>query len=498
MVRPPTLLQFTISSWSCHPFVRSVHEHALSHPPNWSRLHTLSLRVDFEAEKVKKTVEFLKDFHPPNLKDVAVMLTGYIRTAIELLRGEDTSSLGCSELEHELLRFPRHALTFSVDEPGLHPRRTLFWIRELGQHFPALRDRNAFALESESTTDVGHDNAATTLAVSPDSRRIATGSWDSTIILWDSSGEIVHEWVAHPGGVRSLAFSPDSQRLVSAGMDEKVAIWDLSGGGAHKLATLAGHTHWVSSCAWSPDGSMIASACDEAGHKAVTVRLWDARTFAPRRVLAGRAHTKAIYFVCFSPDGRWLASGGDDRHCCVWAVSSEADADADADAPHAVLRGHRHRLQAAAFHPDSVRLCTAAQDRTARIWRVDTGEELLVLRGHEGWVYDVAFSPNWALVLTASEDGTVKVWDADGGAMLLSLSGHEETVCSVCFSPCGRYFASAGEDMTVRLWRVRDGVCMETFDDHEGKVSKVAFSPDGRTLCSGAFDGTVFIRSLCN
>ena len=323
-------------------------------------------------------------------------------------------------------------------------------------------------------------------------------------------------------------------------MDEKVAVWGLSRGGmpVHKLATLVGHTHWVSSCVWSPDGSTIASACDEAGRpraparaptvptpesvsvseadadaqanpvqapepqppepdayadKTMTVRLWDARgTFAQRRVLAGGAHTKAIYFVLFSPDGRWLVSGGDDRHVCVWDVSPGSVS----GAPHTVLRGHRHRLQAAAFHPDSVRLGTAAQDCTARIWRVDTGDELLVLRGHEGWVYDIAFSPDGTLVLTASEDGTVKVWDAGGGTTLLSLSGHEGTVCSVCFSPCGGFFASAGEDMTVRMWRTVDGACVVVFEEHEGKVSKVAFSPDGRTLCSGAFDGTVFIRPL--
>ena len=116
----------------------------------------MSLRLEFEAEKVRNTIEFLKGFHPPNLKDVAVMLTGYIRTAIELLRGEDVSNLGCPELEHELLRFPRHALTFSADEPALHPRRTPFWTRELGQHFPAMRDRNAFSFECESSSTSPH------------------------------------------------------------------------------------------------------------------------------------------------------------------------------------------------------------------------------------------------------------------------------------------------------------------------------------------------------
>ena len=96
----------------------------------------------------------------------------------------------------------------------------------------------------------------------------------------------------------------------------------------------------------------------------------------------------------------------------------------DSHAPHAVLRGHRHRLKASVFHPDSVRFGRSAHDHRARIrrMRVESGEQLLVLRGYEGWVYDIAFSPDGVLALTAFEDGLVKVWDTGGSRMRLFLS----------------------------------------------------------------------------
>ena len=116
---------------------------------------------------------------------------------------------------------------------------------------------------------VGHDNEVECLVYSPDSKWVATGSKDSTIIVWGSDGQVIHEWIAHVESVRSLAFSPDSRYLASAGIDMKVAIWDL-GQGAQKVAMLEGHTGEVNSCAWSPDGTVIASG-DSGGE----VRLWE-------------------------------------------------------------------------------------------------------------------------------------------------------------------------------------------------------------------------------
>ena len=77
-------------------------------------------------------------------------------------------------------------------------------------------------------------------------------------------------------------------------------LWDATTGSP--LRTLTGHTSWVFSVSFSPDGNTLASASFDD-----TVRLWDATTGSPLRTLTG--HTDNVLSVSFSPDGNTLASG---------------------------------------------------------------------------------------------------------------------------------------------------------------------------------------------
>ena len=69
------------------------------------------------------------------------------------------------------------------------------------------------------------------MAVSPDGRRIVSGSYDKTVAVWDlESGARLHELTGHQGGVSSVAVSPDGRRIVSGSGDKTVAVWDLESG----------------------------------------------------------------------------------------------------------------------------------------------------------------------------------------------------------------------------------------------------------------------------
>src|SRR5512144_1170233 len=104
---------------------------------------------------------------------------------------------------------------------------------------------------------------------------------------------------------------------------------------------------------------------------------------------------------------------------------------------------------AVAFSPDGQRLATASADKTARIWSVTTGAQLLTLT-HSDAVSSVAFSPDGQRLATASSDKTARIWNAVTGQPQLEIH-HDEPVWAVAFSPDGQRLATAGTDKTVRV-----------------------------------------------
>ena len=158
----------------------------------------------------------------------------------------------------------------------------------------------------------GHSDNVSALAFSPDSRTLATGSFDDTIRLWDVETD-AHKFTltGHTGSIKSVAFSPDGNTLASASRDGTVRLWDTISG-AHK-STLIGYTNTV---AFSPDGKTLASA-GGLNHK--DIQLWDVTTGTYKSTLTG--HTKEVSHVAFSPDGKTLISGSFDGTILLWNLA---------------------------------------------------------------------------------------------------------------------------------------------------------------------------------
>ncbi|EGZ76068.1 hypothetical protein NEUTE2DRAFT_37003, partial [Neurospora tetrasperma FGSC 2509] len=117
----------------------------------------------------------------------------------------------------------------------------------------------------------------------------------------------------HSDSVHSVAFSPDGQRLASGSLDKTVKIWDPASGSC--LQTLKGHSDWVRSVAFSPDGQRVASGSDDK-----TVKIWDPASGSCLQTLEG--HSDSIFSVAFSPDGQRVASGSDDKTVKIWDPAS--------------------------------------------------------------------------------------------------------------------------------------------------------------------------------
>ena len=124
-------------------------------------------------------------------------------------------------------------------------------------------------------------------------------------------GEALFTLEGHGSAVYSVRFSPDGKRLASGSWDMTVRLWDAETGAC--VRTLEGHRHTVRSVCFSPDGRQVAS-----GNSDNTVRLWNVETGECVRTLEG--HGATVRSVCFSPDGRMVASGSDDNTVRLWLL----------------------------------------------------------------------------------------------------------------------------------------------------------------------------------
>jgi hypothetical protein len=134
----------------------------------------------------------------------------------------------------------------------------------------------------------GHSDYVWSVAFSPDSKTLATGSWDHTVRLWDAHTGTLKRKLDHGGTVYRIAFSPDGQTLASVGWRSVVKLWDAQTGAL--IRTIGyGDSGYSYSVAFSPDG-MLLGVGNYSG-----INFWDMRTH--KNVRMSKGHIQDIYII---------------------------------------------------------------------------------------------------------------------------------------------------------------------------------------------------------
>ena len=235
---------------------------------------------------------------------------------------------------------------------------------------------------------------------------------------------------------------------------------------------LAGHTHEVTSTAYSADGRFVLSLSRDC-----TARIWNGESGKEMAVFRG--HSKPLRCGVFTDSGDRAITFSDDRTIKIWNTK---DGKETRSVP---IRFEEDVIFSADFSPDGSLLALGAVGRSF-IYDVKTGERLheLAPSGHPGLrvgVMDIDFSEGGTRIAAACYSQEVAVWSSTTGHRLLNLHEHGQGCLTAAFSADMTRLASGSRDSTVIVWDARLGTILKKI--HIGwEVLSVLFSPDGSTL----------------
>jgi WD40 repeat protein/serine/threonine protein kinase len=352
------------------------------------------------------------------------------------------------------------------------------------------------------------------LALSADSKTLATASLTDPIKLWDlGTGKLRQTVPAPAGAVVALAFAPAGKGLVvvtikDVGKDfrgrdlktiqavmsgqEKPSVKPLLANFAVNTLPLDGGAAQI---AERFHGPLSILAAERAGFQLLAtamVPLPAQRLIVPLTVAA-------------SHDGKLLAVGGlatlrpalleplkikQVGAILLWDLANNQEK--------ALLLGHNGPVAGLAFSPDGKTLASSGFDKLLKLWDVATAREQATLHGHAAPLVTVAFSPDGKRLASGAADGIIKVWDPASAQLLHSCKGHRQGILGLAWSPDGRVLASGALDGMAKVW---DLVAIDgppLLKEYDGPVKSLAFTADGKALAGVSQGGTLLVSDIAS
>ncbi|KJH71487.1 serine/threonine-protein kinase [Aliterella atlantica] len=198
-------------------------------------------------------------------------------------------------------------------------------------------------------------------------------------------------------------------------------------------------------------------------------------------------HGGEVNTIAITADGKSIVSGSDDKTVKVWDLNSRT-------LQH-TLKGHQDWVYSVAISPDSQTIVSGSKDNTIRLWNLATGKQLHTLTGHSSYVNSVAISPDSTTIASGSYDKTVKVWHLKT-RQVDTLQGHSREVLAVAISPNGKKVVSGSVDRTIKIWDLATLKVQHTLTGHTGDVNAIAISGNNQELASVSDDKTIKLWNL--
>ncbi|KAI1092977.1 quinon protein alcohol dehydrogenase-like superfamily [Rostrohypoxylon terebratum] len=304
----------------------------------------------------------------------------------------------------------------------------------------------------------------------------------------------LYKLVGHNEPINSVAFSPDSTLVASGSDDGVLCTWqlDVNKPGDQIGTCLNSGRKRINSVTSSNgvDGYVVASCTERE------IDIWDPKT--NKRLSTMKSLSQELLTVAFSPSGGYLATGSYDNGVYLWCISVRPDEPGPELEPAGTLA---KSIQDLALSPNGRTLAVAQSDGDIYLWDIKTDKQLdLHIDSHHiRVVLSVSFSPkDGALLLSSSKDGSVGVYDVDTGKQRNWFQGHTDWVRFSTWSPEQDYVASASDDGTVCIWKIdgEDAQKPQILTHDSVYVMGVAFSCDGKRIATCDTNGKTIVWAI--
>lgn len=319
---------------------------------------------------------------------------------------------------------------------------------------------SACSNERESDKQWAHsDLSSYAAAFSADGKYVLVGDTDAPARLWDiEKNKVVYTWQNKDeiGTTTVVAFSADSKVAATVEQDV-IVLWEVANG---KPMLRLSFPVKIKALALSQHGDYILMALYDR-----TVIYFDV---IENRVLQTLEHdgkavnspiNQLINAVAISPSGKYALTGGDDRTARLWRLETGKQ-----------LRSWKHENQVniVAFYPKGGYVLTGAGNGQTHFWNMKTGKEKYILRDSL-WPKDMA---------------------------LPDFPSFKSTTSAIAFSPDRKMLVTGHPSQKLCLWKVATGDKIDCWQVARKNVLRpgvvlqaVAFSHDGKAIYSESGNG---------
>ncbi len=364
-----------------------------------------------------------------------------------------------------------------------------------------------FSQSLETVIQKGHELAVVTLAISPDSNYVATGSKDKSAKLWEvGTGREVRSFLGHEATVTSLEFTSDGKFLITGSNDKSIRIWDVvTGKEIYTITT----SDIVTDLAIDPHLKFFVVAGYGNSGYGDSVTVYDLMSKKQIKKISASAD-KGLgsgVDVAISPDGKLLALGEDNRTVNLYQTSDWTKLKTF-QFEEGWCGGCGTRC---IFSPDSKNLYLASQNGPVRKYDLVSFKLLKTFEEKTDDLMGFAISPDGKKLARSTEKGIV-IWDESNGDSLLAVSAEDKgEFHEIAFALNNKTLAIASDDNTAFSWnldlnkkekiltgylnqRDRDGLNYDPNFYWQSAIAKyirfknsLLITNDGKTLIKGKF-----------